>query len=181
MDNTMIDTKDVIISLKQVKEEKGLSLDKILVLMNENDPTTAVSKTTLSRVFAKDSENQLFRYETTLRPIANVLLDVENYEDTDSIDEKAMKALLKYKIKRIEELEQRVSELEHALNSEKVNHHEKMDAARAQWQKSVDFLKEQISLKDKRMDMLLEAIFNKDSQHNELMEAVMSCPLRKKN
>ena len=69
MNNNMIDTRDVILSLKHVKREKRLSLDKILDMMQEKDPATAVSKTTLSRVFAKGSEDQLFRYASVLAGI----------------------------------------------------------------------------------------------------------------
>ena len=42
MNLSMIDTKNVILALKEVKKEKKLSLDKILVMMNENDPSSAV-------------------------------------------------------------------------------------------------------------------------------------------
>jgi predicted RNase H-like nuclease (RuvC/YqgF family) len=90
-----------------------------------------------------------------------------------------MKSLLKYKIERIEELEKQVEHLESALDKEKVKYHEKLDKEREQFQRSIDFLKEQISLKDKRMDMLLDAVFTKDVQHKELLEVILSCPARK--
>ena len=169
----MTNTKDVIIKLKEVRNEKNLSFDTIIAYMEQNGDY--ISKSTLSRVFAEGSEENSFRYEETIRPIAKALLDIENFEDSDDIDTKAMKSLLKYKIQRIEELERQVLELEAKLDKEKIKNHEKMDEARAQWQRSIEFLKEQISLKDKRMDQLLEAVFAKDEQHKEMLTKLLNC------
>lgn len=93
----MTNTRDLIIKLKEVREEKGLSFGDILDLMEKNGDF--LSKSTISRVFADGSEEQSFRYEETIRPIANALLDIENIEDTDDMDVRAMKSLLKYKIR----------------------------------------------------------------------------------
>lgn len=172
----MTNTKDIIIKLKEVREQKGLSYTDILNLMEKNNDF--VSKSTLSRVFAEGSEELSFKYEETIRPIANALLDIENIEADDDMDVQAMKSLLKYKIQRIEELEEQIRELKAALTNEKLKYHEKLDAEREQYFKRIDFLKEQVSLKDKRMDLLLEAVFQKDVQHKELLELILSCPAR---
>lgn len=172
----MTNTKDIIVKLKAVREEKGLSYSDILDLMEKNGDF--LSKSTLSRVFAEGSEELSFKYEETIRPIANALLDIETIEDTDDLDLKAMKSLLKYKIQRIEELEAQLKSVEADLANEKVKHHEKIDNVREQYTKTIDFLKEQISLKDRRMDQLLDAIFEKDTQHKELLELILSCPAR---
>lgn len=156
----MTNSKDVILKLKEVREEKGLSYNDILDLMEKNGEY--LSKSTLSRVFAEGSEEIKFRYEDTIRPIANALLDIETIEETDGMDIRAMKSLLKYKIERIEELERQVEHLEAALNKEKLKYHEKLDKEREQSRRSIEFLKEQISLKDKRMDQLLDAVFSKN-------------------
>lgn len=169
----MTNTKDIIIKLKAVREEKGLSYTDILDLLEKNGDF--LSKSTLSRVFAEGSEEIRFRYEDTIRPIANALLDIETIEDTDDMDTKAMKSLLKYKIQRIEELEQQVEHLETALDKEKIKYHDKLDEERELYNRRVDFLKEQISLKDKRMDQLLEAVFEKDKQHKEMLERLLKC------
>lgn len=169
----MTNTKDVILKLKEVKEEKNLSFDGILALMEQNGDF--VSKSTLSRVFADRSEENSFRYEETIRPIANALLDIETEEETDDLDTKALKSLLKYKIQRIEELEQQVEQLESALDKEKIKHHEKLDEERDRFNRSIDFLKEQIAYKDKRMDLLLDAVFQKDQQHKEMLSKLLMC------
>lgn len=169
----MTNTKDIIIQLKKVREEKQLSYGDILDLMEENGDY--LSKSTLSRVFAEGSENVSFKYEETLRPIANALLDMETIEDTDNMDVRAMKSLLKYKIERIEDLEQQVEKLEAALDKEKVKYHEKLEKERMQSQRYIDLLTEQVNLKDKRMDQLLEAVFEKDKQHKEMLEKLLKC------
>lgn len=173
----MTNSKDVILKLKEVREEKGLSYGDILDLMEKNGEY--ISKSTLSRVFAEGSEEIKFRYEDTIRPIANALLDIENIEEDDNMDTKAMKSLLKYKIQRIEELEHQVEHLQSALDKEKIKYHEKLDAERERHRTSIDFLKEQISLKDKRMDQLLEAVLVKDDQNKALLENILTCPCRK--
>lgn len=175
----MTNTKDIIIKLKEVRDERGLSYNDILSLMEKNG--NYLSKSTISRVFGEGSEDLSFRYEETIRPIANALLDIETIEDSDNMDVQAMKSLLKYKIQVIEDNEKRIAELETALDKEKVKYHEKMDAEREQYSKRIAFLMEQISLKDKRMDQLLEAVFTKDKQHAELLERVLICQKCKEN
>lgn len=175
----MTNSRDIIIKLKEVREEKGLSYNDILSLMEKNGDY--LSKSTISRVFAEGSEDETsFRYEETIRPIANALLDIETIEEDDNVDVQAMKSLLKYKNQRIEDLEREIEKLELSLAEEKVKHHERLDKEREQHQKSVEFLKDQISLKDKRMDQLLEAVFKKDIQHKELLDVILSCPARTK-
>ena len=169
MNTKMIDTRIVILSLKQVKKEKKLSLDSILKMMYESDPSTAVSKTTLSRVFAKGSEDQLFRYETTLRPIANVLLDIENIEEDDDKETAAMKSILKLKKDIIIELE---TKIETVREEEKAKYLEKLAEETGRFQKSLEFATNQIVLKDKRIDQLME-------DNSKLVNHILDCPYRK--
>jgi len=167
-------TKEVIIALKQVKEEKDLSLDKILDLMELNDPTTAVSKTTLSRVFAKGSEDQLFRYETTLRPIASVLLD-ENIEVDDDTNTKGIKAILKLKKDIIDSLETKIKTVE---SEEKEKYRAKLEKETEKFQRSLDFVRNQIELKDKRIDHLLDENMKLVEANMKLLHQFLQCPLK---
>lgn len=169
----MTNTKDIIIKLKEVREEKGLSLNNILELLEKNN--VYLAKSTLSRVFAEGSEDNAFKYEETIRPIANALLDMETLEETDDLDTKALKTLLKYKIQRIEELERQIEQLETALDKEKIKYHEKLDEERAMYDRRVDFLKEQVAYKDKRMDLLLESVQEKDALHKQMLDKVLRC------
>ena len=172
----MINTRDIILKLKEVRDEKGLSYNDILELMEKNGDF--VSKSTISRVFSDGSEDLSFRYEETIRPIAKALLDMETIEDTDNMDVAAMKSLLKYKIQRIEELEKQVKALETTLDKEKLKYHEKMDKERETWSRSIDFLKKQVEFKDKRIDLLLDAVKEKDERYDSLLHIILTCPCR---
>lgn len=172
----MTDTKEIISKLKMVRKEKNLSYNDILNLMEKNGDY--LSKSTISRVFQEDSENLSFRYEETIRPIAKALLDIETIEDNDNADVQAMKSLLQYKIQRIEELEWQIEHLEALYNKEKAQIYEKMEAERKIWNKSIEFLKEQISIKDKWINYLFQSAQSKDLQQMELMQKILSCPCR---
>lgn len=165
----MNSTKDLILKLKAVREEKGLSFNDIMRIMEDNGDYLA--KSTLSRVFADGSEENSFRYEETLRPIAKALLDIEDIEEDDNTDIRAMKSLLKYKIQRIEELEQQLKEVKLELAEEKVKRHEKIDALQEEYQRKSDFLSNQISLKDQRIDTLLDS-------NKGLLDHILNCPYK---
>ena len=89
-----------------------------------------------------------------------------------------MKSLLKYKMERITELEKQVAKLEKELDHEQIKYHEKLEKEREKSRKSIEFLKNQINLKDKRMDQLLEAVFTKDLQQQELLSKFLCCPCK---
>ena len=162
--------KDLIDKIRRVYKEKGLSYAQIISIAEENGDY--VSKSILSRLFTEGSTDYNFRYEETLRPIAKVLLDMETIEETDDTDVQAMKSLLKFKIKKIEELERE-------LDSVKVKHHEKLEKEREQSRRSIDFLKDQITLKDQRIDALLNSLIAKDDQIKALLDEIVNCPRRK--
>ena len=168
----MTNTRDIIVKLKEVREEKGYSYNDILTMMEKNGDF--LSKSTLSRVFAEGSEELSFKYEETIRPIAKALLDIENIEDTDDMDVRAMKSLLKYKIQRIEDLEKQLEHLQTVLDKEKIKGQEKLIAAQEEAQRKFDFMSNQIALKDKRIDNLLEST-------TKLLNQLLDCPCRMKN
>lgn len=159
----MVTTKDLIMKLKAVKEERKLSYDAILEMVNANGGY--ISKTSLSRIFSENSEDRGFM-ESTLLPVANALLDIDTIEDDDDTDERAMKTLLRYKGQRIEELEKQLADAD-------VEYNKKMDTERASWTRSIDFLKDQISKKDERIDILF-------GLYTKLLEQYTSCPYNKR-
>lgn len=165
----MNNSKEIILKLKEVRIEKGLSLNDIVELVEKNGDY--ISRSSVQRVFADGSEDAVFKYDETIRPIANALLDIDRIEIEDDLDTQALKTLLQYK-------NQRIKELEAQLDKEKVKYHEKLDKEREQSRKSIEFLKEQISYKDKRMDLLLDSIKQKEERFNELLAHVLYCPYR---
>lgn len=157
----MTNSRDLIAQLKEVKASKKLSLDAIAEMVERNG--SYVSKATLSRLFSKGSEEVGFRYEDTIKPVALALLNIETIEEDDVADTKAMKLIIQHKT-------QRIAELESEILKEKDKYHRKLEAEREQSRRSIDFLKGQIDLKDKRMDMLLDMVANRDDHTKQIIE-----------
>ena len=125
---------NIIIRLKKAKNKNPeMTLQKIC-------DDTGVSKSTVTRVFADDSENQSFRYES-LKPLALYLLG------TDGLDEEI----------DADEMQLRMSQL-------KDKYEKKLEKEREQNRKSIEFLKAQVAKKDERIDYMMrinEILMNK--------------------
>ena len=166
----MTNTREVILTLKEVRKEKNLSFDKILDLMKDNGDF--LSKSTLSRVFADGSEDKTFRYDDTIRPIAKALLDIETIEKDDDIDTQAYKSILKLKKDLLFEYEKQITELKDEMaeikRQEKEKYHEKIAKETDKFQQNLDFLNHQVKLKDDRIDQLLGA-------NMKLLDQILLC------
>ena len=173
----MTNSKNLILQLKQVRQEKQLSFGDILDMMEKNNDF--VSKSTLSRLFAEGSEDIKFSYEDTLLPVARAILDTDHIEEDDNDDVRALKSLIQYNTQTIKNTRQEIERLEAEHNKVMLDIHNKIDHERAEWSESIAFLKQQISLKDQRIDQLLAAVTLKDSQYQELLNTIMECPVRK--
>ena len=177
----MTNTRDVILKLKEVKKEKGLSLDKILIMVENNGEY--ISKSTLSRVFKDGSEDSSFRYEETIRPIANALLDIEHLEADDDPETQAYKTILQLKMRVIDENSRKITELQEQIektaSAEKLKYLDKLAKETAKFQKSLEFIKHQVELKDKRIDQLMDANDRLSITNDRLINQLMDCPLRK--
>lgn len=152
----MPNTRQIILKLKEVREERNLSCDKIVSMLESNGDY--LSKSSVSRVFRDGSENRSFNYNTTIRPIAKALLDMENIEEDDTPEEQAMKFIIKAKMDRILELEEQVRELKEQLAYEKLHYHEKLEKERAKFDEIIEFRSNQIEKKDARIDTLIEML-----------------------
>ncbi len=168
----------LILKLKQIKDECSYSINDIVNLVEQNGDF--ISRSSVQRVFADGSEEISFKYEETIRPIANALLDIDNIEENDDSNTQSMKALLQYKDELIEELKSEIERIHAENNQEILKLHERMDSERVSWAKSIDFLKSQISLKDERIDYFMEVAKHKESRNDEMFHAIMTCPCRKK-
>lgn len=159
----MTNSKDLILKLKEVNAVKKMSYSEIEAITERNGEHVSIPS--ISRVFAEGSENGSFRYEGTLKPIANAILDIDVIEEDDDLDTQALKIMLQYKAEKIRELEA-------ALDHEKVKHLEKIEKEREQFHKSLDFLKEQVRLKDERITQLME-------NNVALTKHILDCPYKK--
>ena len=91
--------KSTIIRLKRVKAEQGLSISKIMDLLEEKGKF--VSEATVKRVFSEGSEDFNFRYQDSIAPLADVLLDW--YGDSSGLDDvSALKQIIHDKNQTIE-------------------------------------------------------------------------------
>ena len=108
--------EEVLRQLKLVRKAKGLSYQNIVD--GTESIGTAVSMSTVKRVFAENSKASEFKYSTTLRPIVRFVMGVEEdfYEAPQSLPEaqanvEGLAAVVDFKDSVIERME---DELDHA-------------------------------------------------------------------
>ncbi len=176
----LTDINRVLDLLQQAKEEKQLSLEKIQFMLESNG--IYISKTTLSRVFSKKERKGTFNYETTIRPIAEVLLDFDIEQDDDT-NTKGYKAMLKLKKDLIEDYANQLKEVKEELRNvketERKKYNDKLEEHTNQFQKTLNFVNHQIELKDQRIDALLGINEELMKTNNSLLKQLMECPYRK--
>ena len=174
MNTLMADTKDIILKLKHYAETRNLhTSEEILAFITDPETNTSpVSLSTIRRVFKDGSENETFRWEATLRPLADALLDVDQEEEDDDAKTQSYKSFLKLKRDIIAEKDAKIAELEEKLKNEKEKYLEQLAKETAKFQKSLDFAKNQIELKDSRIDQLMQ-------DNSKLVNHILDCPYRK--
>ena len=107
-------TKDLVLRLRRIKEQRQLSVAMIADMIEENGEH--LSQITIQRVMTEDRN---YRYYSTLQPIAKVLLKLEETEEGISDEEQATKdvALIKdmehqILVEKCKKYEERVKYLE---------------------------------------------------------------------
>lgn len=125
---------EIIRNLKRVKSENGLSISEIVNLCERNGES--VSETTIKKVFSDGSEALGFNYESTLKPIVNALLG--DHEETAETD--MMVSVAQFKEEKIKDLEAQMARMEES------------------YKRRIEFLKDQIEIKDARIDKRDEMI-----------------------
>lgn len=134
--------------LKQIKQEQGLTVPKIMDLMEERGQF--VSEATIKRVFADGSEDQNFRYQDSIAPIADVLLDM--YGDASGLDDiSSLRQIIREKNKLIEFLMMKLDEKEQDFERQRVLYEER----KSLYEKSIDRFETQIARKDELIERLL--------------------------
>lgn len=149
--------RELIIQLKQYREEHGFSLKRIVDIVCEyaeqNNTDDYVSLSTVKRVFREGSENDdSFNFDLTIRPIAAALLGLESVSPK-AHDKELSISLLRYKNERIQQLEKQLAEERELAN------------------RRVDFLKEQIAVKDgylRQKDELITKLIDAALRHKTL-------------
>lgn len=149
-------TREVILQLKAVKEEQGYTYQKIVDMVLANGGTTSL--TTVRRVFAEDSENQSFRYESTIQPIAAVMLRIDeppqHVEGEVETEAEALRALVRLKNTIIDEHEATISNIRAREQEIKDDAQRKIDHLRGQIQELQKILDERKEFMTERRDFI---------------------------
>ena len=155
-------TREVIVSLKQVKDQKHYSIADIKKKVEESG--VFLSETTLRRVFADGSEdNDSFNYEQTVRPIARVLVgDVEESDKAVMSQIDLFRHICEYKLEVIDSLHKQVDSLK-----------EENEMRCREYDKRMAFLRDQIELKDRRMDEQAQRIDRLIERIDKLMDKLL--------
>ena len=173
----LTDTKEIILALKKVYKEQNLSYKKVYKMSNEKYGENYISESTIQRIFKEGSEDNpaSFRYETTLIPLCNLLLDKSEGSTSD--------LLLRFKKDLIENYADQVKQLKEELETikdrEKAKFAEKLEKETKHFNDSVSFLRHQIDLKDQRIDALLATTTELMATNNKLLQQLMACPYQK--
>ena len=142
---------DIISRLKKVREENGLSYQRIVDLVEQNGGYVSLS--TVRRVFEEGSESYGWQYENTLRPIADAVLGIyapsEGVADEETVE--ALRAVIRYKNERLAELEAQLARAEDS------------------YRRNLEFVKDQVVLKDTRID-------RRDALIERLVDVVLDRP-----
>ena len=141
-------TRELILRLKEIRAEKGLTLQEISDKLDERGSHVGI--TSIKKVFSEGSEDFGFRYHDTLEPIEKVLLDL--YDDAGDVEAAALKADLAVKDELIGRLERDLVD------------------AKAESSRKSEFLMHQIELKDQRIDKLMARVDVLLAQVQELLK-----------
>lgn len=169
----MTNTRELVAQIKRIISDEGYEYNDVKRLMEEIKEVP-ISNSTFVRLMEDGSEdNRRFDYDYTLAPLARAL-GIDEIEGNDSENTKALKEMLRLKRGRIAELEQ-------ALAAEKEKRHSQVEEVRSQAKKSIDFLREQLEYKDRRMDefsdrisRLLDRLEKKDNRIEQLTDEILS-------
>lgn len=137
--------KEIIIQLKQIKNERELSLTDIHKMVEQSGGYT--SQSTIRRVFAEGSEDSNFRYRDTIQPIAQALIGVhEEAEPLDAAQADALKNIALLKDSMIQELQQENAALAEHVAALETNYNNELA--------KTAFLFDQLKIKDDQIKNL---------------------------
>ena len=150
--------------LKQIKQEQGLSIPQIMEIMEKQGKF--VSEATLKKLFSDGSEEKPFRYQDSIAPVADVLLDI--YGDSSGLEDvESLRQFIKEKNKLIEFLMIKVEELgEEAKNREKLYEDRKVAFEKTieSLELQVHRLHEQVDRKDIMLERLVNTLLLNESE-----------------
>ena len=137
--------------LKEIKAEQQLSISQIMSMMEERGQF--VSEATLKKIFQDGSEEKNFRYQDTIMPVADVLLDL--YGDKSGLDDaESLRHIIREKNKLIELLMLKLEEQEKAHADKELVYADR----KAAFEKQIAQLEAQLARCEKAIDRKDELI-----------------------
>ena len=134
--------------LKEIKAEQGLSISQIMEMLEKAGQF--VSEPTLKKIFAEGSEERNFRYQDTIMPVADVLLDI--YGDKSGLDDvESLRQIIHEKNRYIELILFKLEEQKEEYAREKALYEER----KTMYERSIERLEKQIERKDRMIERFM--------------------------
>lgn len=149
-------TREVILALKKVREENGYTLQRIQDMVL--DAGGSLSMSTVKKVFSEGSENLNFRYEDSVKPIADVLLRIHQPEKTDEPEVEALRQIVLLKNAILDETREELARTKEREAEIKADAQGKIDYLKNR----VEYLQGRLDRADKLIDERKAFILRKD-------------------
>lgn len=144
--------RDTVERLRKVKKDNGLTIAQIMDMLEEKN--CFISEATIKRIFSENNDPTSFKYQSTIAPLADVLLDL--YSDNSGSEDVAMlKALIHDKNQLISILVM------------------KNDEMRADFEKRIAHLQKQLETMEEHLMFREKQIDKKDEIISKLLSKVI--------
>lgn len=154
--------------LKEIKQEQGLTIPQIADMLEARGQF--ISEATLKKVFQEGSEDKNFRYQDTIAPLADVLLDI--YGDTSGLqDIESLKQIIREKNKLIEFLLIKIEEQASVYANKEALYKERQ----ALYEHNIQHLETEVSQLNNHLSNRERCVERKD----ELLERLLNAYLLK--
>jgi len=143
---------DTVGRLRRVKKDNGLTISQIMDMLEKRN--CYISETTIKRLFSENNDPSSFKYQSTIAPLADVLLDIYN-DESGSEDVSALKAMIHDKNEMISIL---------VVKNEEI---------RADYEKRIIHLQKQIAMLEEHLLFREKQIDKKDDIISKLLSKVV--------
>lgn len=144
--------RDTVERLRKVKKDNGLTIAQIMEMLEEKN--CFISEATIKRIFSENNDPRSFKYQSTIAPLADVLLDLYS-DNSGSEDVATLKALIHDKNEMISILVM------------------KNDEMRADFEKRIAHLQKQLETMEEHLMFREKQIDKKDEIISKLLSKVI--------
>ena len=160
------DSRELILALKEAKKQQEITIPRLIEMLQANNQT--VARTTLVRLFADGSEdNDGFNYTSTLKPVADILLGNDQEQEDAKRHLEIVRLQSKIRVK---------DEAIITLNNQIDSLLKQIEQVRSDAANQMEFLHDQIKLKDKRMDTkdeLIQRVMDRNDKKDKAIAELM--------